>query len=71
MTFLTKKRIEFFRKHALLILIVLLGFSLRVVALDKVPPAMTHDELGYVYNAYSIAKTGEDVNGVQSSDSLV
>ncbi len=49
--------------HRYLALTLLLALFLRVIWLDRVPPAMTHDELGYVYNAYSIAHTLRDVNG--------
>lgn len=46
-----------------LFLIVLLAAVLRFWQLGIVPFGVTHDELGYIYNAYSIAKTGENVFG--------
>lgn len=46
-----------------LIAIVFLGFVLRVYQLGEVPRGVTHDEMGYIYNSYSIAKTGKNVLG--------
>ena len=43
--------------------IIILGLALRSVRIVHVPPGITNDELGYVYNAYSIAKTGMDIYG--------
>lgn len=40
--------------------IILLGFLLRVVYLDKYPPAVSWDEVSHGYNAYSILTTGAD-----------
>jgi len=40
--------------------IVLIGFLLRVVYLDRYPPAVSWDEVSHGYNAYSILKTGAD-----------
>lgn len=59
------RSIKLFLIKYLLLFIFLFGLIIRVLQLDKVPPAMTHDELGYVYNAYSIALIGEDVNGIR------
>lgn len=36
---------------------------LRLWKLGVVPAGVTHDEIGYIYNAYSIAKTGKNVFG--------
>lgn len=41
--------------------ILLVAFALRVINIFYVPPGVTNDEIGYFYNAYSIAKTGEDI----------
>ena len=43
-----------------LILILVLGFILRVIWLDKFPAGFTADEAGQGYDAYSILKTGKD-----------
>lgn len=45
--------------------IVLMAFGLRMVMLDKVPPALNWDEVSHGYNAYSILKTGRDEWGVK------
>lgn len=47
----------------ILVLILFLASFLRLWQLGVVPFGMTHDELGYSYNAYSIAKTGKNVFG--------
>lgn len=44
----------------LLVGIVILGFLLRVFALDKFPSGFTPDEASFGYDAYSIMKTGKD-----------
>lgn len=43
--------------------ILLLAAILRLVFLGDIPQGVTHDELGYIYNAYSIAETGKNVFG--------
>ncbi len=49
------------RNHiTLFILIIFLALALRVVLLDKYPPALNWDEISHGYNAYSILKTGQD-----------
>lgn len=47
----------------LLILILALGFALRIYKLDSVPPGLTWDEAALGYNAYSISKTLKDEYG--------
>jgi 4-amino-4-deoxy-L-arabinose transferase-like glycosyltransferase len=47
-------------KHKLLFLILLLGFVLRIVYINKIPYGFTPDEASYGYDAYSILKTGKD-----------
>lgn len=46
-----------------IILITLFGALLRFWQLGEVPVGVTHDELGYIYNAYSIAQTSKNVFG--------
>ncbi|HKQ46840.1 MAG TPA: glycosyltransferase family 39 protein [Phycisphaerae bacterium] len=43
--------------------IVLLGAALRLIALDRVPPAIGQDEAVNAYDAYCILKTGTDHYG--------
>src|SRR3989344_6795333 len=43
-----------------LLLIVLLGFSVRVINLQSTPPSLNWDEVSHGWNAYSILKTGRD-----------
>lgn len=47
-------------KKILLLLIIILGASLRFSKLTTVPPSLSHDETAIAYNAYSILKTGND-----------
>lgn len=47
----------------ILLLILILGFFLRVVNLDKVPNGFFCDEASIGYNAYSLLKTGKDEYG--------
>lgn len=51
-----------FRKIWPLLLICALAFSLRVYSLDKVPPALFGDEIDVGDQAYSLLKTGRDIN---------
>lgn len=44
--------------------IVILGFILRIVAIDKHPVGFTPDEASFGYDAYSLLKTGKDQWGV-------
>jgi 4-amino-4-deoxy-L-arabinose transferase-like glycosyltransferase len=48
------------RHLSFLLLIMLLGFVLRVSYLDKYPPGISWDEVSHGYNAYSILQTGKD-----------
>lgn len=41
--------------------ILLIAATVRFFQLGTVPVGITHDEMGYIYNAYSIAKTGKNV----------
>lgn len=47
----------------ILAVIILFAAFLRFWQLGIVPVGVTHDELGYIYNAYSVAKTGRNVFG--------
>lgn len=50
-------------KKILLLLIIILGATLRFYKLTTIPPALSHDETAIAYNAYSILKTGKDEYG--------
>lgn len=53
-----------FMKHRIFfLLIILLAAALRFWKLGIIPFGITHDEMGYIYNAYSIAVTGNNVFG--------
>lgn len=45
--------------YKILVGIILVAIILRFWQLGIVPAGVTHDELGYMYNSYSIAKTGQ------------
>ncbi len=51
------------KPKSVLLLIIILAAVLRFLYLGTVPTGITHDEMGYIYNAYSIAKTGRNVFG--------
>src|SRR3989344_7065913 len=40
--------------------IIILGFLLRVIVLQKIPVGFTPDEASFGYDAYSLLKTGQD-----------
>ncbi len=48
------------KRLSLFLLILVLAVVLRLVAIDKTPPALNWDEVSHGYNAYSILKTGRD-----------
>ena len=50
-------------KLVTLFAILFIASFLRFWQLGIVPVGVTHDELGYIYNSYSIAKTGKNVFG--------
>lgn len=54
---------HWFYRHRLLLCIIIFAAFLRFWQLGVVPPGVTHDELGYIYNAYSISQTGNNVFG--------
>ncbi|MFA6518445.1 MAG: glycosyltransferase family 39 protein [Candidatus Shapirobacteria bacterium] len=47
----------------LVVLVILAGFFVRVVGLDKSPPSLGFDEAALGYNAYSLMETGKDECG--------
>src|SRR3989338_5203184 len=51
------------KSKTVLLFIIILAAILRFLYLGAVPLGITHDEMGYIYNAYSIAKTGRNVFG--------
>ncbi len=51
------------KSKIVLLFIIILAAILRFLYLGAVPLGITHDEMGYIYNAYSIAKTGRNVFG--------
>lgn len=51
------------KKYLPLFFILILGAILRFWQLGSVPFGVTHDEMGYIYNAFTIAKTGKNVFG--------
>ncbi len=50
------------RRYGILFILILAA-TLRFWKLGVIPFGITHDEMGYIYNAYSIAKTGKNVFG--------
>jgi len=51
------------RNKLFLVTILVVAAFLRLWQLGAVPVGVTNDELGYIYNAYSVAKTGSNVFG--------
>ncbi|MDP3941485.1 MAG: glycosyltransferase family 39 protein [bacterium] len=51
------------RRFVALCLILLIATALRIYQLGSVPFGVTHDELGYIFNAFSISKTEANVFG--------
>ena len=60
---LSNFNIAFMRKLLLLVVILVLGASLRFVGLGRYPQGFSQDEAAKGYNAYSILKTGKDMRG--------
>lgn len=46
-----------------ILFLILLSGLLRLYDLGKVPSGMANDEVGYIYNAYSVFKTGRNIYG--------
>ncbi|MBI2442989.1 MAG: glycosyltransferase family 39 protein [Candidatus Levybacteria bacterium] len=57
------KRFYLHKHTILLVLILSLAAALRLYQLGNIPLGVTHDELGYIYNAYAISQTGSNVFG--------
>lgn len=55
---------KYLKSYYFLAFIILIGFILRAVWLDKIPQGFTADEAQQGYDAYSILKTGKDEWGV-------
>lgn len=51
------------KEFILILLILLLGAFLRLFKVGEIPPGVTLDEMGYIFNSYSIAHTGKNVFG--------
>src|SRR5690349_13503591 len=54
---------KIFNWKIILISILVLSFFLRVWDLGDKPAGISNDEANYIYSAYSIFKTGKDING--------
>lgn len=52
------------RRLLLLILVIILGFTLRLWRVESIPPGVNRDEASIGYTAYSILKTGRDEYGI-------
>src|SRR3989344_6142247 len=48
-----------------LLFLIIISLLLRVYKLGEIPPGVTNDEIGYIYNAYSIVRTGKNIYGEQ------
>ena len=55
---------KFVFDNKILILVILLGFFLRICQVSLMPPSLNWDEVSHGYNAYSIIKNGTDEWGV-------
>lgn len=52
------------KKNIPLILLLLIGFAVRVLFLKQVPPGFGNDEINIILNAQSVLKTGQNIPGV-------
>jgi 4-amino-4-deoxy-L-arabinose transferase-like glycosyltransferase len=50
-------------KYLAVIGIIIVAFLLRVWNISEMPVGVTNDEADYIYNAYSVWKTGRDITG--------
>lgn len=55
--------IKRFKTEYLILLIIIIAFALRLIALGDIPPHPSLDEVSIGYNAYSLLKTGADEFG--------
>lgn len=53
----------FKRPRFIIVVILILGALTGFLSIGEVPPGMSHDELEYINNGYSIYKTGKDLYG--------
>ena len=60
---LPKKRARYAVARVLFIFILVFAAFLRIYKLGSVPSSVTNDELIFIYNGYSIFKTGKDLVG--------
>lgn len=51
---------KFIQKNKAIVIILVVGFMIRIVALGYNPPSLNWDEVSHGYNAYSVLKTGKD-----------
>ncbi|MFZ3301994.1 MAG: glycosyltransferase family 39 protein [Microgenomates group bacterium] len=52
--------INLLKNNFWILLILIIGFALRIINITSVPPSLNWDETSIGYNAYSILKTGRD-----------
>ncbi|OGD95771.1 hypothetical protein A3A48_04050 [Candidatus Curtissbacteria bacterium RIFCSPLOWO2_01_FULL_37_9] len=58
------KKYIYSNKHKiLLLLIIIVAFLIRIYHITSVPPPAQRDEVGFIYDAYSLLKTGRDQHG--------
>ena len=53
----------FSNPKVILTILILVGFALSTFKINQVPPGVSHDELEYINNGYSIYQTGRDLYG--------
>src|SRR3990167_10167853 len=58
------KKYIYSNKHKMLVLlIIIVAFLIRIYHITSVPPPAQRDEVGFIYDAYSLLKTGRDQHG--------
>jgi len=65
-----RKNKKLLKNYSLLFLIIIFAFLLRILWLDRVPIAISNDELDYVLDAKSLFLSGRDISGKWSPLSL-
>ena len=58
-----RNRIELLKKYIVFYIVLILGFLVRLIAIDKFPVGLNCDEASSTYEAYSILNYGIDRNG--------
>lgn len=58
-----RNRIEILKKYIVFYIVLILGFLVRLIAIDKFPVGLNCDEASSTYEAYSILNYGIDRNG--------